>query len=631
MEIPSTIARQSSRTRLIPESQHGPSRLSKEITPGARAMSLERLIPFRHEWSAVDTRRAGVFVTSVIVGLASGSNYGYSAYAPQLANQLLISATMINLIGLAGNFGMYASGPVWGKIVDSKGQKIPLLAGGLFCLLGYGITYAFYIRIIPLHSPSSNDPSHLSLSLLLFAMFLTGCGGSAGLTSGVNAVAKSFPDSTRASATGAVLAGFGLSAFLFSALGHLFWPGDSGGLLALLAIGTGGPMLFAAFIVRAIPPEGGKDLCPPLYERVEQNEDGDEMGVEVVVGDYGSPTLSRSSSFELSRSVEFSRSRSPAARGRHINPDSDHPQPHAHFGALPPSQNATHKPLRSRSSSLSSLSPTLLTRPPIDLLKAIDFWLLFIILALLSGIGLMYINNAGTVVLALAREGKRVYDEGKIGGWQAKQVGLVSIWNCAGRVLGGVYSDFCKTRFQVRRIWALPLVACLFILSQLSALSITHVRSLWIVSSLLGLAYGALFNVMPMLVLEWFGMRHFSQNWGWTAVAPIIGSNTFNVLFGSVYDAHTVGRIGSFDPEEADVSGVMGMMDFIKRGGVTPPDDGSHDCLVGEECYGLAFKLSFLGCILALGLSVLAGVRREKMSNERRSAILASRTGSEEV
>lgn len=119
----------------------------------------------------------------------------------------------------------------------------------------------------------------------------------------------------------------------------------------------------------------------------------------------------------------------------------------------------------------------------------------------------------------------------------------------------------------------------------------------------------------------------------------------------------------------------MGMMDFIKRGGVALPDDGSHDCtypsfiqnvlaanshlswpllssflvsrpffslssiplfhfihifplgsvfkigLMGEECYGLAFKLSFLGCILALVLSVLAGVRREKMSKERRGAM----------
>lgn len=291
--------------------------------------------------------------------------------------------------------------------------------------------------MICLRSPSSDNPSYLRVSLLLFAMFLTGCGGSAGLTSGVNAVAKSFPDSIRASATGAVLAGFGLSAFLFSALGHLFWPGDSGGLLALLAVGTGGPMLFAAFIIRPVPPEGERDLGPTLYGRVEQDENEEEMGIEVVVDDYDSPTLSRSSSFELRRSTEFSRSRSPAARGCHIHPDPDHPQPHTHFGALPPSHNTIHKPLHSRSSSLSSLPPTILTHSPTDMLKKTDFWLLFVVLALLCGTGLMYINNAGTIALALAREGKRAYDKEKIGGLQAKQVGLVSIWNCAGRVLGG--------------------------------------------------------------------------------------------------------------------------------------------------------------------------------------------------
>lgn len=45
-----------------------------------------------------------------------------------------------------------------------------------------------------------------------------------------------------------------------------------------------------------------------------------------------------------------------------------------------------------------------------------------------------------------------------------------------------------------------------FILSQLLALHTMHVESLWIVSTLLGGVYGALFNVMPMLVLEWFGI-----------------------------------------------------------------------------------------------------------------------------
>jgi hypothetical protein len=44
--------------------------------------------------------------------VSSGSNYVYSAYAPQLATQLVISSTQVNLIGLAGNLGMYLTGPL---------------------------------------------------------------------------------------------------------------------------------------------------------------------------------------------------------------------------------------------------------------------------------------------------------------------------------------------------------------------------------------------------------------------------------------------------------------------------------------------------------------------------------------
>jgi hypothetical protein len=89
-------------------------------------------------------------------------------------------------------------------------------------------------------------------------------------------------------------------------------------------------------------------------------------------------------------------------------------------------------------------------------------------------------------------------------------------------------SDFFKSRFRIRRvrdlpvpigcaldrsiiltesqIWFLPIVALLFVASQVAALHTFDVAKLWIVSTLLGAAYGSLFNVMPMLVLEWFGM-----------------------------------------------------------------------------------------------------------------------------
>ena len=126
------------------------------------------------------------------------------------------------------------------------------------------------------------------------------------------------------------------------------------------------------------------------------------------------------------------------------------------------------------------------------------------------------------------------------------------------------------------QIWFLPVVAAGFIASQVAAQDTLDVRHLWMVSTALGLSYGSLFNVMPMLVLEWFGMGEWTltpsapmqtaddsqlqpgqsprclvqaslpargaylQNYGWTCVAPVIGGNIFNLLFGRIYDSNTV-------------------------------------------------------------------------------------------
>lgn len=57
----------------------------------------------------------------------------------------------------------------------------------------------------------------------------------------------------RATTTGLVLSGFGLSAFLFSTIAHIFYPGDTSEFLLLLAIGTSLPMVWGFFFVRPIP------------------------------------------------------------------------------------------------------------------------------------------------------------------------------------------------------------------------------------------------------------------------------------------------------------------------------------------------------------------------------------------
>ncbi len=263
-------------------------------------------------------------------------------------------------------------------------------------------------------------------------MFLTGTGGSAGLSSSVNAAAKSFTDLTRASATGTVLAGFGLSAFVFSIMGQSIFHGEAGGLLLLLSIGTSVPMLVGSFIIRPVPPK----RVAEGYQRVSTTMDPDNSEPP-------------HSPLELTRSR--SRSASPGrGRSRH----------HTHFDSNVEERDPElAKPMGPRSESLASLSPTSISMSPLDLLASVDFYMLFVILALLCGTGLMYINNVGTVALALARNGQVEYDRRAVSRWQASQVAIVSIWNCSGRILGGmlflsVYPLALVSDFRNYQVWS---------------------------------------------------------------------------------------------------------------------------------------------------------------------------------
>jgi hypothetical protein len=49
------------------------------------------------------------------------------------------------------------------------------------------------------------------------------------------------------------MSGFGLSAFFFSSISHLLFPGNTSDFLLVLALGTSIPMIFGFFFVRRIP------------------------------------------------------------------------------------------------------------------------------------------------------------------------------------------------------------------------------------------------------------------------------------------------------------------------------------------------------------------------------------------
>ncbi|KZT13250.1 MFS general substrate transporter [Laetiporus sulphureus 93-53] len=554
--------------------------------------------------------RIASFLTCLLVALASGTNYVFSAYGPQLGARLGLSHIQLNIIGLSGNIGVYGSAPIWGRIADTRGPRSLLVMAFFALAIGYtGIRY-FFDKGLP---ENSSSLSLFGICMLVFFGFLTGLGGNGGLVTAMNATAKSWPDRARATMNGIVISGFGLSAFLFSTLAHLFFPGNTSDFLLVLAIGTSLPMILGFFLIRPIPlshselshsPEdeaieevfdAEAGIIPPMYHdnnsqthllspHVHHHVDDDELADpplddadahlhpahaghlprSAVVSDYFVPSMGESVAMSPTRESGRQRSRSafsvsrPSARNVVLGPDMTHTE----------APNVSGK----------------------SLFADRDFWILFAITALLSGTGLMYINNVGSISQALFAQGNPDYNEAKSAQWQAAQVSIISIMNCIGRISIGVLADFTKSVLRLPRSFCMTLVATLFVTSQVICYHVESVGQLWRASALLGFAYGGMFGLFPTITIEWFGLPHFSENWGFVSLSPVLGSNVFSIAFGRNLDAHAPGHSTSVP---------------VPRAGLP----SSTQCLEGRSCYTDSLKLTIGACSVALALALYAGWR----------------------
>lgn len=109
----------------------------------------------------------------------------------------------------------------------------------------------------------------------------------------------------------------------------------------------------------------------------------------------------------------------------------------------------------------------------------------------------------------------------------------------------GIGSDIIIKRLHSSRLWCLIASALIFILAQTLALLIQNPNYLFLVSSTTGLAYGALFGVMPPLVADNFGVKGLSLNWGVILLAPVITGNVFNLSYGRILDGNSSGAGGA--------------------------------------------------------------------------------------
>ncbi|KAK9904691.1 hypothetical protein WJX75_000633 [Coccomyxa subellipsoidea] len=183
---------------------------------------------------------------------------------------------------------------------------------------------------------------------------------------------------------------------------------------------------------------------------------------------------------------------------------------------------------------------------------SLNFWLLFLVFGVGTGIGLMFVNNLGQLVESLG------------GGSDGQDVlvSLFSVFSAAGRLACGSIPERLLHSYGLPRTLFLvgvsALTAGVCVLSALSRLAL-----LWAAAPAAGFAFGCHWSLMPPLAGELFGMRNFATLYCLLQFGTTFGTYALATrLAGGMYQVHA------------------------ERHG----DDG--DVCIGADCFRLTFLIA---------------------------------------
>lgn len=223
------------------------------------------------------------------------------------------------------------------------------------------------------------------------------------------------------------------------------------------------------------------------------------------------------------------------------------------------------------------------------LLRTPKFWQLFILLALLCGVGLMTINNIGNNARSLWRHWDDSASSDFIQKRQLIHVSILSFCSFLGRLASGIGSDFLIHKLHASRFWTLVASASIFAIAQCVALWLENPHHLFWLSGLTGLAYGCLFGVYPALVADAFGAKGLGINWGSITWAPVLSGNIYNLGYGFILDRHSVFK-------------------------GTPSGGGERSCDEGRQCYASAYWITLISSAVGVVWSLWC-IRQERLEH----------------
>lgn len=282
---------------------------------------------------------------------------------------------------------MYAMGIPVGLYVDNRGPRSSVIAGSFLLAIGY-----FPLRL-------AYNSGTASVAACCFYSFCTGFGGCCAFAAAVKTSALNWPHH-RGTATAFPLAAFGLSAFFFSIFAQYVFPGSTGDFLLLLAAGTFGMTFIGFFFLRVLPHLAYSAIRPtnalsrnnsnPLLRTRSQGSCSNHSGFD---GAHDHHRYDQDLGASLSTSAPKSSSSNPSQGS----------------GPAPAATNAPAEEMPSETSSLMSKSSSSCNEDleghhshtdhsqrvdirGLELFKHSQFYFLFSLMGLLTGIGLMTIK-----------------------------------------------------------------------------------------------------------------------------------------------------------------------------------------------------------------------------------------------
>lgn len=417
-------------------------------------------------------------ILSILLGLVSGTAYGFGRYARTLKEILGVSQSQVQSLGIFMDCGNYVGHPLVGYIYDKKGPVVSCVLGAILAFVCYWrIRWTLLNYDVSEHEDMLSESGILLLEMAFFGVgFSSGLGYMSGLGTTTKELMKLSSPKYFGTCIGMVAAGCGLSSTLV-------------GISYKRSPDLPSFFLFWALIVPVV------NLCAAVFFQLQRNQEAGQTYelVEQANGDSG-PLLCCSPTLELVEAQE------------------------------PSASNKDEVPVLSDDESI--------VNDAWDSWRKAEFWLLFAAFSCASGCGLMVINNLSTMAQSI----------GGSDALSGTLIIVLSFSNVAGRVFMGAIGDAVTTKSsslvlpRIRLLQAVNLTMALAML--LAFVGGQQQFFLVVFVVVVASAYGSAWVLIVALTPNLFSKKHFGKDYGLLALGPALSGMVFNKASAKWYEQH---------------------------------------------------------------------------------------------